>query len=70
MQTLGHWHLFILSADTFEGYDIDTIRDNTLLNNINRSTLLKLLPPDENAFEQHIKHAAKPFSSLRTMDGL
>ena len=102
MQTLGHWHLFILSADeipsaiysllackvywidvcdqaqqllvnsyfnksdTFEGYDIDTIRDNTFLNNINRSTLLKLLPPNENAFKQHIKHAAKPFSSLRT----
>ena len=106
MQTLGHCHLFILSAndipsaihslvackvgwidvcnqaqqllvnsyfnksDNFEGSDIETLRDNTFLNNINKSTLLKLLPPNENAFEQHIRHAAKPSSSLRTMDGL
>ena len=106
MQTLGHCHLFILSADdipsaiysllackvgwidvcdqaqqllvnsffnksdNFEGCDVETLRDNTFLNNINKSTLLKLLPPNENAFEQHIKHAAKPSSSLRTMDGL
>ena len=40
--------------------------NKSFLNNINKSTLLKLLPPNENAFQQHIK----PSSSLRTMDGL
>ena len=57
-------------SDNFEGCDIDTLTDNTFLNNINKSTLLKLLPPNGNTFEQHIKHAAKPSSSLRTVDGL
>ena len=46
-------------SDNFEGCDKNTLRDNTFLNNINKSTLLKLLPPNENAFEQNIKHASK-----------
>ena len=62
--------LLVNKSDTFEGCDIDTLRDKTFLNNINESTLLKLSPPNRNDFEQHIKHAAKPSSSLRTMDGL
>ena len=48
-------------SDNFEGCDVDTLRDNTFLTNINKSTLLKLLPPNANAFEQHIKHAAKGY---------
>ena len=62
--------LLVNKSDTFEGCDIDTLRDKTFLNNINESKLLKLSPPNKNDFEQHIKHAAKPSSSLRTMDGL
>ena len=55
---------------TREGCDIDTLRDKTFLNNNKRLKLLKLLPPNENDFQQHIKHATKPSSSLRTMNVL
>ena len=51
-------NLYFNKSDNFEGCDMDTLRDNTFLNNIIKSTLLKLLPPNENASEQHIKHAA------------
>ena len=51
---------YVNNSDNFEGCDIDTLRDNTFLYNINKSTLLKLLPPNENAFEQHIENAVKP----------
>ena len=40
----------------FEGADVGKIRLDKFLNN--KSTLLKLLPPTENAYEQHVKHAA------------
>ena len=68
----SHWNhdICVWPVTTREGCDRDTLRDKTFLNNINKSALLKLLPPNENAFQQHIKHAAKPSSSLRTMDGL
>ena len=61
---------YFYKSDNFEDCDIDTLKDNTFLNNINKLTLLKLLLPNENAFEQQRKHAAKPSSSLRTIDGL
>ena len=70
MCVTSHSSFLWTHISTREGCDIDTLRDKTFLNNIIKSTLLKLLPPNENAFQQHIKHAAKPSSSLRTMDGL
>ena len=42
--------LLVNKSDTFEGCDIDTLRDKTFLNNINESTLLKLSPHNKNDF--------------------
>ena len=44
------------NGDMFEGADPGKLRVHTLLNN--KSTLLKLLPPTESAYEQHIKRTA------------
>ena len=43
-------------VDIFEGYDLVKRRVYTFLNN--KYILLKVLPPTENAYEQHIKRAA------------
>ena len=43
-------------GDMFEGADLDKLRVHTFLNN--KLTLLKLLPPTESAYEQHIKRVA------------
>ena len=43
-------------GDMFEGADLGKLRVHTFLNN--KSTLLKLLPPTESAYEQHIKRVA------------
>ena len=43
-------------GDMFEGADLGMLRVHTFLNN--KSTLLKLLPPTESAYEQHIKRVA------------
>ena len=70
MCVTSHSSFLWTHISTRKGCDIDTLRDKTFLHNIIKSTLLKLSPPNKNAFQQHIKHAAKPSSSLRTMDGL
>ena len=43
-------------GDMFEGADLGKLRVHTFLNN--KSILLKLLPPTESAYEQHIKRVA------------
>lgn len=48
--------VYTSSADHFEDSDLGTLRAYKLLNN--KSTLLKLLPPTENAFLFHLKRAA------------
>ena len=48
--------VYASKADHQEDFDLGKLRVYTFLNN--RSTLLKLLPPSEDAFEQHLKRAA------------
>ena len=43
-------------GDMFGGSDLGKHRVYTFLNN--KSTLLKVIPPTENAYEQHLKRAA------------
>ena len=43
-------------GDNFEGSDLGKLRVHKFLNN--KSTLLKLLPPTDNTFQQHLKRAA------------
>ena len=48
--------VYPIKVDIFEGYGLVKRRVYTFLNN--RSTLLKLLPLTEKAYEQHLKRAA------------
>ena len=48
--------VYTSTADHFEGADLGKLRAHKFLNN--KSTLLKLLPPTENAFLLHLKRAA------------
>ena len=48
--------VYTSTADYFEGSDLGKLRAYKFLNN--KSTLLKLLPPTENAFLLHLKQAA------------
>ena len=48
--------MYTNKQDDFTGSDLCQLRAHKFMNN--KSTLLKLLPPTEDAFQQHLKRAA------------